>query len=263
MRRPILAFLTILLAFSLTACRAKEAFDQASIARDLKKRGTTDLIKQVADDSYDAPADGRLTDAQVQMYLEVREHEKQIAKVARQELEQHANKAKDSGDKSLAGLVAGFKAIGSVADVFTADLRAAKDLGYNSAEYMWVKSQILEASGAELGEKFAQGMGKMMEDAYIQTKKQHDEATDPKVKKLLAETLASYDKGREEVRQVQIDPSVKFNRELLAKYDGPLNAIAAELSKFETKDGEAQAAVSKWAEDLDKATAPQTAEGNE
>ncbi len=262
MRRPILAFLTILLVFSLTACKAKEAFDKASIARDLKERGTTDLIKQVADDSYDSPADGRLTDAQVQMYLKVREHEKQIAKVAREELEQHAKNAKD-GERSLAGLVAGFKAAGSVADVFTADLRAAKDLGYNTAEYTWVKSQVLEASGAELGEKFSQSMGKMMEDAYNKTKKQHDEATDPQMKKLLAETLASYEKGKQGASQVQLDPSIKFNRELLAKYDSSLNAIAAELAKFESKDGEAEAALSKWAEDLDKVAAPQAAEGNE
>ncbi|HUF17550.1 MAG TPA: hypothetical protein VMS12_05850, partial [Thermoanaerobaculia bacterium] len=142
MRRPSLILLTMLLALSLTACKAREVLDKASIAKDLKERGTTQLLKQVADDSYDAPADGRLTESQIEMYLKVREHEKQIVKVARQELEQHANKAKDSGEKSLAGLVAGFKAAGSVADVFTADLRAAKDLGYNTAEYTWIKSRV-------------------------------------------------------------------------------------------------------------------------
>lgn len=262
MRRTSLVLLTLLFAVFLSSCKAKEMFDQRSIAKDLKERGTTDLMKQVADDSYEPPADGRLTDAQVQMYLKVREHEKQIAKVARQELEQHAKKAKDSGEKSLAGLVAGFKAAGSFADVFTADLRAAKDLGYNTAEYSWVKQQVLEASGAELGEKFAKGMGEMMDNAYAQTKAQHDATTDPQTKKMLSEALAGYEKGREEAKQVQIDPSVTYNRTLLARYEGPLNAIAAEMAKFEDQEGDAEKAIGKWAESLDKTTVPAPTDGN-
>lgn len=262
MRRAILTALTLLLVFSLAGCKAKEMIDKTSIAKDLKERGTTDLMKQVAEDSYDPPADGRLTDAQVQMYLKVREHEKQIAKVAREQLEQHAAKAKESGDKSIAGVVAGFKSMGSVADFFTADLRAASDLGYNTAEYSWVKGQVLAASGSALTEQFVQGMGKMMDDAYAQAKKQHDEATDPQQKKLYAEMLATYEKGRKDVEQQQVDPAVAYNRQLLEKYEATLTALSAELAKYEDKEGDAEKALSKWSEDLNKVTPPQSAEGN-
>src|SRR5205085_8660176 len=110
----------------LGGCRAKEAMDKAKIASDLDKHGTMDLMKEVADDKYDPPKDGHLTDAQVQMYLKVREHEKQIAQVAKQQLQQHSDESKKSGEKSLAGLSEGFKALGSAADFMTADIRAAK-----------------------------------------------------------------------------------------------------------------------------------------
>ena len=82
MRRMIPAILA--LAVVVSGCKVKELADKANIAKDLDKRGTVDLMKQVADDKYDPPKDGRLTESQVQMYLKVREHEKVIAKVALQ-----------------------------------------------------------------------------------------------------------------------------------------------------------------------------------
>src|SRR4030095_11007562 len=37
------------------------------------------------------------------------------------------------------------KAVGDLADVATADLRAAQELGYNPKEYSWIKERVLEA----------------------------------------------------------------------------------------------------------------------
>ena len=232
MRRSLAA--VVCLTFTLAGCKAKEAFDKASVSADLAKRGTTDLMKQVADDKYDAPADGKLTHDQVQMYLKVREHEKTIAKVARQEAEQHAEKAKKAGEKSLAGMMEGFKTLGSVADLMTADIRAAKDLGYNSQEYLWVKTQVLAVSGAAATEKMAQAMTEGIDQAYEQTKKALDEAKDDATKKLYAELLANYDKARQEAAQqkANIDPALAHNREVVRKFENELNAFAAELSKF-------------------------------
>src|SRR5688500_6379123 len=150
--RRTLAIL-VCLSFALAGCQAKEALDNAGISKELEKKGTTDLMKEVAEDTYDAPEDGKLTDAQVKMYLKVREEEKKIARVAKEEAKQHADKAKESGEKSLAGMIQGFKTLGSVADLLTADIRAAKQLGYNSQEYLWVKTQILAVSGAAMAEQ--------------------------------------------------------------------------------------------------------------
>src|SRR5438105_6401617 len=125
--RQTLSIVVLSLSVALIGCRAKELAEKADISKDLHKRGTVDLIKEVADDKYNPPADGKLTDAQVQMYLKVRDHEKQIVQVARREAQQHADAAKKAGDKSLSGMMEGFKTLGSVADMATADIRAAKD----------------------------------------------------------------------------------------------------------------------------------------
>ena len=86
MRRMIPARLA--LSVVLSGCKVKELADKAQIAKDLDKKGTVDLMKEVANDKYDPPKDGKLTEAQVQMYLKVRQHEKDIAKVAKQQMEE-------------------------------------------------------------------------------------------------------------------------------------------------------------------------------
>ena len=101
MRRMIPAVL--LLSAVLFGCRVKELAEKAKIAKDFEKRGTIDLMKDVSKDKYDPPKDGKLTDAQVQMYLKVRQHEKDIAKVAKDQMDQHS-KAADQAKHSLSGV---------------------------------------------------------------------------------------------------------------------------------------------------------------
>src|SRR6267143_21923 len=112
MRRIIPAIL--LLSVSFFGCKVKELADKAQIAKDLDKRGTLDLMKDVANDKYDPPKDGKLTEAQVQMYLKVRTHEKAIAKVALQKANEHA-KAADASKHSLSGVMEGFKTMSAAA----------------------------------------------------------------------------------------------------------------------------------------------------
>lgn len=246
MRRSL--SLVVCLALALAGCKAKELADKASISKDLQKRGTTDLMQEIAKDSYDAPTDGRLKDSQIQMYLKVREHEKQIAQVAKEEMKQHAQQA-DKSKASLAGMIQGMKALGSAADLVTADLRAAKDLGYNTQEYLWVKQQILAVSTTAMAEKFNDAMKTNFDKAYTEAKKAYDEAKDEQTKKLYADVLAGYDKSKTELQQsVQQDPSISFNRQLLTKYENVLSAYANELEKYSDKPGEVQ----KSMQELDK-----------
>ena len=253
MRRTFMAVLCLTIA--LAGCKAKELAEKASISKDLAKHGTTDLMKKVADDQYDPPADGKLTEAQVKMYLKVRENEKKIAQVAKQEAQQHADKAKKAGDKSLAGLMEGFKTMGSVADMLTADIRAAKDLGYNTQEYLWVKGQILAVSGAAMTEKMTESINASFDQAYEQAKKAHDEATDEATKKVYADLLAGYDQQRKEMAEQKKDedPALAHNRTLLKKYENELNAWAQELAKWEDKPGDTQKSVDEWQKQLDAA----------
>lgn len=254
MRSTFLAVLCLTVV--LAGCKAKELADKADISKDLAKRGTTDLMKEVADDSYDPPADGKLTDAQVRMYLKVREHEKKIAQVAKEEATKHAEKSKKAGEKSFAGMMEGFKTLGSVADMMTADLRAAKDLGYNSQEYVWVKQQILEVSTTAMAEKMTEAMSANFDQAYDQAKKAHDEATDEATKKMYAEMLATYDQSRKEFAEQQKqneNSAVAHNRRLLAKYENEMNAFAQELAKWEDKPGEVQKAMDDYQKQVEQA----------
>lgn len=256
MRRTLMLLSVFVLAFALAGCKARELADKAAIAKDLQKRGTTDLMKEVAEDEYTAPEDGRLTDAQVQMYLKVREHEKRIAQVAKAEMEQHARSAEaKGGDKSLSGMMEGFKALGSAADLFTADIRAAKDLGFNTQEYIWVKQQILAASTAQMAARFNEALTAGFDKAYQDARKAYDEAGDAETKKLYADVLAGYDKQRQEMATAQLeeDPAAAYNKQLLSKYENALNAFAHEMSKFENKEGEVAKGVAEFEKNVEGA----------
>jgi hypothetical protein len=252
MRRTLPLLLTATVLFA--GCKAKEAFDKASIDHELSRSGSTrDLLKDVADDKYTPPADSHLTDAQVQMYLKVREHERDIAQVAKKQAQEHADAAKKAGEKSITGLMEGFKTLGSVADMATADIRAAKDLHYNTQEYLWVKGQILAASLSSVSQKMAEAATVQMDAAYTQMKKQYDEAKDDTTKKVYADMLANYDKSRAETQsQQKEEPAVAYNRQLLSKYENALKAWTNEAAKWEDKPGEAQKSMDEFQKSLDK-----------
>ena len=253
MRRILPAMLC--LAVALTGCKVKESMDKASVERDLQKRGTTDLMKEISNDKYDPPKDGHLTDGQVQMYLKVREHEKVIAQAAKAEAQKHADAAKAAGDKSIGGMIEGFKTMGAAAEMFTADLRAAHDLHYNTAEYQWVKSQILAASTSAFAEKASQAFTASMESSYQQLKKQYDEAKDEQSKQMYKQMLDGMEQQRAEAAKQKeaVDPAVTYNRQLLSKYENALNAYAHELSKWEDKPGDAKKSVDDFQKNADKA----------
>lgn len=253
MRRILPAVLCA--AVALAGCRAKEAMDKAAVAHDLEKRGTTDLMKEIANDKYDAPKDGHLTDGQVQMYLKVRDHEKVIAQTAKAEAQKHADAAKKAGEKSLSGMMEGFKTIGAAAEMMTADLRAAHDLHYNTAEYQWVKAQILAASTSAFAEKAGQAMNASLDSSYQQMKKQYDEAKDEQTKAMLKQSLDNMDQMRaEQAKEKQnVDPAIAYNRQVLSKYENALNAYAHELSKYEDKPGDAKKSVDEFQKNIDKA----------
>ncbi|MEK6372261.1 MAG: hypothetical protein AABO58_06155 [Acidobacteriota bacterium] len=255
MKRTFSALLALSLV--LAGCKAKETYDKAKISQDLSKRGTIDLMKEVSNDNYNPPADGKLTDAQVQMYLKVRGHEKDIAQVAKAEAQKHAAAAEKAGQKSIAGMMEGLKTLGSAADMFTADIRAAKDLGYNTQEYMWVKSQVLGVSTAAMAEKLQQTMSASMDASYTQMKKAYDEAKDEQTKSMYKQMLDGYDQSRKEAAAAKTaeDPAVAYNRQILSKYENALNAFTHEMSKYEDKPGDMQKSMDEFQKGVDKATA--------
>jgi len=252
MRRMIPVALALSLA--LGGCKVKELADKANIAKDLDKRGTLDLMKDVAKDKYDPPKDGKLTDAQVQMYLKVRQHEKDIAKVAKENMDQHS-KAADQSKHSLAGVFEAVKTMQSAAQFATADIRAAKDLGYNTQEYLWVKGQILAASTQALAEGFTKAMANTQNAAYQQMKKAYDEAKDDQSKQMYKQMLDNYAQVTKDGQQATAnqDSAMAYNRELLKKYDNELAAFTNEMSKYENKDGEVKQSMDELQKKLNDA----------
>jgi len=100
------------MALIVSGCRHKPVADRG--------QGAASLMDQVARaPEYKPPADGRLDRRQVEMYVEVHRRE---------------GKIRDS-----------MRAKGDLANLATADLRAARELGYNPREYAWVRDRVLEA----------------------------------------------------------------------------------------------------------------------
>jgi hypothetical protein len=155
-------------------------------------------------------------------------------------------------------MMEGFKTLGSAADMLTADIRAAKDLGYNTQEYLWIKSQVMAASSAAMMSKMAEATNASFDSAYTQMKKSYDEAKDDQTKKMYKDMMDNYDKQRAEMKKdsaANISPAVAYNQQLIAKYDGALNAVAAEMSKWEDKPGDAQKSMDEFQKGVDKAVA--------
>jgi hypothetical protein len=233
MRRFIPAVLCLSVAFA--GCKAKELIDPTKITNDLNKPGSTyKLMKDVAKDKYDPPKDGKLTDSQVQMYLKVREREKAIAKVAADQFQKNANEA-DAAKNSIAGVTGVFKTLGSAADLATSDIRAAKDLGYNTQEYLWVKTQIMSVSMLAFAETAAKALSVQTDAAYAQAKKAYDEAKDDQTKQMYKQMLDSYEQTRKEAKEATEvkDPAVTYNRELLKKYDSELAYFSGAQKEME------------------------------
>lgn len=230
------------------------------IAENLKDKDAMDVVKQAAEDEYEPPEDGRLTEEQVEMYLKVREKEVEIAKVAREQFEEQASKVKEEGEGTLSGLMEAYKGMGSAADFLTADIRAAQELGYNTAEYMWVKGQVIKASTAEYAEKAEAQLTAMADQAYENLKKQYDEATDPTTKDTLKKMLDEMEKNRGEIsaENMGVEDADRFNRDLLAKYEEPLKALATEASKWDDSDKDADELTDEMKQSLEAtATAPE------
>src|ERR1044071_497001 len=83
---------TIVLALSLfaglAACRHEAAEDRAEIRENLQEKGPSAVVAEAARTAdFKPPEDGRLSDDQLKMYLDVRHREKQILSVAAQDLE--------------------------------------------------------------------------------------------------------------------------------------------------------------------------------
>jgi hypothetical protein len=204
-------------------CQGKSAEDDATIQKSLSEKGTASLMDEVAKaPDYHPPADGQLTDAQVKMYFDVRQREQQIREVAFKDL-------KDKGSAFLESL----KTVGdqpdtaNIADIATADLRAAQELGFNPKEYQWVKERVLEARMLETTRALAQQVVQSRQQVLTLFEQRRQEATDPVAKAEAERQLEELQKNAVST-PTENDPAREHNADLLARFKDDFTRLQAE-----------------------------------
>jgi hypothetical protein len=193
MRRALAAafFSAVLLA----ACRGEE--DGAGVRERLQEKGTPEVIAEVAKARYAPPADGRLSEVQVRMYLEVKERGRRIREVA----------AKDP--RAAGGELA--------------DLRAALELGRNPKEFTWVGERIAEAHEAEAVSALEARVGKSREAYLAMLEEERKAAADAAQRAEIDRQIAEFRNAQ--AARTRLSPAVRYNIGLLSRYRGELDQI--------------------------------------
>lgn len=206
-------------------CQGKPAADEASIQKSLHEKGTANLMDEVAKaPDYHPPADGQLTDAQVKMYLDVRQREQQIREVAFKDLQGREGAFLES-----------LKTVGDqpdIADIATADLRAAQELGFNPKEYQWVKERVLEARMLETTRALAQQVAQSRQQVLALFEQRRQEATDLVAKAEAERQLEELQKNAVSAPApadpAGTDPAREHNADLLARFKDDFARLQAE-----------------------------------
>ncbi len=201
----------------------------------LKDKGVLDVLEEASKDRYDPPADGRLTEKQVRMYLEVKKRERDLAKAAAEQLKAKGQALKEA-EKEGAGLSTAWQSLGALKDLsnlVTADIRAAQELGHNTAEYTWVKEQILEAGLATWTDNIRQQTSGSLEMALQQMKDARAQAPNEEMRKFYDEQIANYEQAlSEEEEQASPSEATQYNLQLIKKFSDELKLLEEEIQKY-------------------------------
>jgi hypothetical protein len=199
-RRAVTAVLSGALLLAV-ACRQPD--DRAAIQERLRAKGTAEVVREAAAARYVPPADGRLTNAQVRVYLRVRERESRIREAA-------ALAAQRRRDVGLAA----------------ADLRASQELRVNPKEYAWVRERVLEAEAAATTQALYQKMVAGREQLLARMRRDRDALTDPEQRAAAERQIEDWKRGLQASEPVA-PPAVRANVTLLARYREPLARLHA------------------------------------
>lgn len=209
-----------LLVLPLAACgRGTDDVEES-----LDETGTLDILEQASEDEYEPPADGELTEEQVEMYLAVQERAIEIRRVTGKRLEEKTGEVEAEGGE--VGFMDAMRAMGEVSDFVTADIRAAKELGHNSAEYQWVQEQVMEAQAAKMTQGFAAQASEAGQQFLTMLQDQLANTTDEQQKAALEQQIAEYEASlAENTAEEELEPGVEHNIELLAEHQEAIERI--------------------------------------
>lgn len=206
-----------LLSTVFASCKAKSMLVQAAVNHGVTGRGITDVMKTEAEAKYTPPADGHLTGTQIENFIKIRERAKVIENVGHRELEERIKKGENK-QPSLTDFVQSSRAM---ALVVSADIRASQELGFNSAEYEWVKQQMVDASQAAIADAGVIAAKKIAADNRADLQQHLDDAPDEESKKIYAGLIADAEKNEKDAESTAEaqTPAMVYNKVLLAKYE--------------------------------------------
>lgn len=205
---PSRAVAAVLISAALLASGCKEEPEKEAEA----PLRPMDIMEEVSKAKYTPPADGRLTEKQVEMFLAVKEREREIREASIREMEEKA-KARKEGE---ADLEPSMRSVGDVVGLTMADLRAALELGHNPKEYTWVEERVAEAQVAEANQILSERVDQNRAQYLEMLEKERKGAT-------TEEQRAEIDRQIEEFQRrpdnaAPVSPAVQHNVALLAKY---------------------------------------------
>jgi hypothetical protein len=216
---------------------------EAAAPEPTPREETAALMEQVAEAEFQPPADGRLTEGQLQLYLEVRERQQEIRRQALDGLEdreparEEAPEAPATAEAPPAdaanavnadddAMVDALEVVGDHEDPALADLQAARELGYNPKEYLWVREQVREAQIARAGLLLSRRLAESRERHLAGLEAELATAATPEARAEVEERLADFRRGLVESLP-EVPPAVLFNAGLLDRYEERLAAVWA------------------------------------
>ncbi|HEV8269369.1 MAG TPA: hypothetical protein VGR00_14080 [Thermoanaerobaculia bacterium] len=195
-----------LITLGLAACSGKRAW------RTETPEPPKALPLQPERPAYKPPRDGKLVGRQVEAYLAV---------LAR--LEAASARVASPSPAPLESL-----------DATPPDVAAARALGQNPEEFLWVKERVLEAEAAAMTAKLNADVLAMLDRTIRDLKQRRDSAPDEGSKKLLSEQIASFEAEAErvkrEAREKEPEP-IPSNMKIVEPYRARLRALQADLDK--------------------------------
>lgn len=219
MRRTLTLVTVCALALTTSAClgcRGGDAEDEAAIEERLDETGTMDVVEWAAQAEYEPPQDGRLSEEQMETYVAVQRRAAKIRQVARQRME--GRTGEDEDGKREIGIAAAMRAVGDLGDVMTAELRAARELDENPAEYQWVVGQIAEAQVAVAGNQARQGFARVSGEMLEALEEQLEETDDADRREALREQIAELRDNLAEQEEATVSAAHAHNMELYERY---------------------------------------------
>lgn len=229
------AWITGLLCLALLPGCSRKPAEEA-----LADKSATEVMEQAAKDTFTPPADGRLNDKQIEMYIAVKKREAELGQAVGEKLKKTGEKIEKQGE-GVRSTIDAFRAMGDVANFLTTDIRAAQELGYNTEEYQWVQSQILSANAALSVSKMTAGMQDMLEKQLVDLRAARSKESDSSLAQTYDAQIQSLEQSLAQTKAEQwkdAGPGLEHNAQLLEKYKDRLNVLEAEIKKWKALEGE-------------------------